>query len=112
MAFPAALDGLDEDVQMDGELTGDGAEHIGREDGGWRVRREARERLGEGDEEEESGVEEARQRGLRVAEAHALKVQHGERVGGDEAVEREDLEHLHRGDERAPPLRDDVEAPR
>ena len=47
-----------------------------------------------------------------VGEPDALEVKDGERVGGDEAVEREYLEHLHGGDERAAPLRDDVDAAR
>ena len=42
--------------------------------------------------------------GWRGCEGWREGVRHGEAVGGDEAVEREDLEHLDRGHQRAPAL--------
>ena len=59
---------------------------------------------GSGDEEEEEGGGDPGGGGLGVAHTHAAQVQHRKAVGGDEAVEREYLEHLDRGDQRAPPL--------
>jgi hypothetical protein len=62
------------------------------------------ERTRSGHEEEEERGGDAGGGGLGVPHAHTAQVQHGQTIGGDEAVECEDLEHLDRRHQRAPPL--------
>lgn len=45
---------------------------------------------------------------VRVAELDAIVVEHGQGVGLDQTVEREDLVHLHRRGQRAPALLEDL----
>ena len=45
---------------------------------------------------------------VRVAKLDAVEVEHRQTVRRDEAVEREDLVHLHRSDERRAALADNV----
>ena len=74
----------------------------GVEDGGERQDvREAVERLGEGEGDGGAREQQARRDELRLGGAAAVEGECGERVGGDHAVEHQDLLLLHGGDQRA-----------
>jgi len=114
--------------QVDGELAGDGEQRVRVEDVGQRALLGERleglrcgwcwnDRLSHhkmhtyaraGDEEEAGGQQEALHGGLRVGELDAVQVEHALAVRQHQRVQRQDLEHLQRGDQRAAALLDHV----
>jgi len=64
--------------------------------------------LATGNEEEASGQQQALQRRLAVGELDAIEVEDALAVGEHKRVQGQDLEHLQRGDQRAPALLYDV----
>lgn len=64
--------------------------------------------LGAGDEEEAASQQQPLQCGLEVTELDALQVEDTLTVGQDEGIERQNLEHLQCGHQRAAALLDHV----
>lgn len=65
-------------------------------------------RLGARDAQEAHAHEHTSDSHLIVTKFDAVEVLNGERIRGDQTVEREDLVHLDRGDQCTSPLSDDV----
>mmetsp|Transcript_14275 Transcript_14275/g.43114 ORF Transcript_14275/g.43114 Transcript_14275/m.43114 type:complete len:272 (+) Transcript_14275:343-1158(+) len=91
------------------ELAQQAGKHVHAPDVGVRpLRAELVQRLAVAEHEEHGCRQNAHRRSLEVTELDAFEVHDGKRVGGGQAQQPQDLEHLHRRHQGAPPLLDDV----
>lgn len=94
---------------MHGELQQHGRDGVQIEDiRQWSLLRQGLQRLGARDEEETRRQQDTLQSRLHVAELDPVQIQHRLAVGEYQRVQRQDLEHLQGGNQRAASLLDHV----